>query len=391
MAWRGADEDQTLLRLTSRNDKIMRGGLLPPFFQNLLPEGALRELVEKQFGTGAFDNFDVLVHLGHDLPGAIVARLEAGEAAQPVPESSTSRQVEVLDQPPDTKIRFSLAGVQLKFSMTKRGSITMPAKDEAGDLILKTPSPRYPLLPELEFSALKLAEAAGVRVVEAWLVKPDSVDGLPREFLDSGEYSLAVRRFDRAPSEHRIHIEDFAQIVGAIDERKYTMANTETVLNIVRRFTSDPRGELLEGVRRVVVDLMLGNGDAHLKNWSFIYPDGARVELSQAYDIVPTFHYGDETLALKFGGTNNPFLITLHRFERAAGLWKVDPKPVIKEVRLTVERILDAWPRAMEKLPLSKEVQKAIRDRWPKMALVGEVRPAMAQGGHPVTAVQTEG
>jgi hypothetical protein len=119
--------------------------------------------------------------------------------------------------------------------MTKRGPFAMPALDEAGDLILKTPSPRYPLLPELEFSALNLAAVAGVRVVEASLVKPDSVEGLPREFLDSGEHSLAVRRFDRAPGECRIHIEDFAQIVGAIDERKYTMANTETVLNMVRR------------------------------------------------------------------------------------------------------------------------------------------------------------
>jgi serine/threonine-protein kinase HipA len=322
-------------------------------------------------------------------PGAIVARLEAGQTAQPVRKSSASRQVP--DQPVDNKIRFSLAGVQLKFSMTKRGSFAMPALDQAGDLILKMPSPMYPLLPELEFSALNLAAVAGVRVVEASLVKPDSVEGLPREFLDSGEHSLAVRRFDRAPGECRIHIEDFAQIVGAIDERKYTMANTETVLNMVRRFTSDPRGELLEAIRRVVVDLMLGNGDAHLKNWSFIYTDGRRTELSPAYDMVPTFHYGDGALALKFGGTNNPFLITLHRFERAAGLWRVDPKVVIKEVRLTVERILDMWPKAMEKLPLPEKVQQAIKDRWPKMALVGELRPTMAQGIPPATAAQGDG
>jgi serine/threonine-protein kinase HipA len=107
--------------------------------------------------------------------------------------------------------------------------------------------------------------------------------------------------------------------------------------------------------------------------------------------MVPTFHYGDGALALKFGGTNNPFLITLHRFERAAGLWRVDPKVVIKEVRLTVERILDMWPKAMEKLPLPEKVQQAIKDRWPKMALVGELRPTMAQGIPPATAAQGDG
>jgi serine/threonine-protein kinase HipA len=130
---------------------------------------------------------------------------------------------------------------------------------------------------------------------------------------------------------------------------------------MVRRLTSDPRGELLEAIRRVVVDLMLGNGDAHLKNWSFIYTDGRRTELSPAYDIVPTFHYGDGALALKFGGTNNPFLITLHRFERAAGLWKVDPKVVIKEVRLTVER--KQWKNCLYQKKCSRQ-SRIVGQRW---------------------------
>jgi serine/threonine-protein kinase HipA len=380
MAWRGADEQQTIQRLIARTDKTMRGGLLPPFFQNLLPEGALRELVDKEFGSGPFDEFDVLARLGHDLPGAIIARLEAGEAGKAEDAIALNRKPETSDQPSKPKIRFSLAGVQLKFSMTKRGAITMPAKGGAGDLILKTPSKNYSNLPELEFSSLKLASAAGVRTVEAWLVEADQIEGIPKEFLGNGQKSLAVRRFDRAPGDRRIHIEDFAQIVGAIGDRKYTMANIETMLNIVRRFTADWRGHLLEGVRRVVVDLMIGNGDAHLKNWSFIYRDGLHAELSPAYDIVPTFIYGDGTLAVQFGGTRNPLLITLHRFERAAGLLKVDPNLITKEVRLMVEKILDVWPREMKNLPLPLEDRTAIANRWQQMALVGEVRPEMAQG-----------
>jgi len=83
MAWRGADEDDTIRRLVAREDKVMRSGLLPPYFSGLLPEGALRDLVETEFGTGAFDDFDVLARLGEDLPGAVVARLEAGQAGGP--------------------------------------------------------------------------------------------------------------------------------------------------------------------------------------------------------------------------------------------------------------------------------------------------------------------
>ena len=387
MAWHGSDEEQTIQRLTARQDKTMRGGLLPPFFQNLLPEGALRELVDKEFGSGPFDEFDVLARLGHDLPGAIVARLETGDGGNSI---ALNPQAEASNKPSTTKICFSLAGVQLKFSMTKRDAITMPASGEAGDLIIKTPSKSYAHLPELEFSSLKLASAAGVRTVEAWLVEADQIEGIPTEFLGNGQKSLALRRFDRAPGSRRIHIEDFAQIVGAIGDRKYTMANIETMLNIVRRLATDWRGQLLEGVRRVAIDLMIGNGDAHLKNWSFIYRDGLHAELSPAYDIVPTFIYGDGTLALPFGGTRNPLLITLHRFERAAGLLKVDPKLITKEVRLTVEKILDSWPREMKNLPLPLEMQKAITNRWQQMTLVGEIRPQMLQGFRPPSQEKSE-
>lgn len=377
MAWRGADEAQTLARLQRRDDKIMRGGLLPPYFQNLLPEGALRELVEKEFGTGAFDDFDVLARLGRDLPGAIVARLEAGDAGV-----AKSAERESPPSPPtESGVKFSLAGIQLKFSMkaADRDSVTAPGKDAAGDVILKTPSTKYRHLPEAEYSALRLAAAAGIRTAEAWLVECSRVDGIPLEFLKGGEYALAMRRFDRAPGQRRIHTEDFAQIVGAIGDRKYTMANQETVMNMVRRFASDRQGELLESVRRVVCDIMIGNGDAHLKNWSFLYKDGVNAELSPAYDIVPTFLYGDQSMALAFGGTRNPAIIGLHRFERAAGLLKVDPKLVVKEAKETVGRVLDTWPKMLAEMPVPDPWRKQIADRWRSLQLVREVRPILAE------------
>jgi serine/threonine-protein kinase HipA len=137
MSWKGTSEEDTRARLRSTSDKVMLGGSLPPFFQNLLPEGALLELVEKEFGAGAFDNFDVLARLGEDLPGAVVARLEAGSA----PPVSRSDTIESTRSAPDPSIRFSLAGVQLKFSATNRGALTIPAKAGGGHLILK-PRPR---------------------------------------------------------------------------------------------------------------------------------------------------------------------------------------------------------------------------------------------------------
>jgi serine/threonine-protein kinase HipA len=369
LAWQGRSDEETVARLTNRGDKIMRGGLLPPFFENLLPEGALRELVAKEFGAGAFDNFDVLARLGQDLPGAVVARWEAGNMA-PATTGADSEDVAIASQ----FIRFSLAGVQLKFSMTmKHGSLTIPAMDSEGEIILKTPARLYDRVPEAEYTALKLAEAVGVRVVEAWLVDADEIDGVPKEFLPSGAKSLAVRRFDRHADNRRTQIEDFAQILGAVGNQKYTKGNEATVMNIVHRFSADPRGELLETVRRVVVNILLGNGDAHLKNWSFLYPDAGDIALSPAYDLVPTFLYGDDEMALPLGNNKNPYTVGLRRFERAAGLLNVEPKVLVKEVKATVEKALAVWPQLLKELPLTEEANRKLVDRLSKLQLVREI------------------
>lgn len=371
LAWQGRNEEETVARLTNRGDKVMHGGLLPPFFENLLPEGALRDLVDKEFGTGAFDNFDVLARLGQDLPGAVVARWEAGTLAP----TKTRAVGEDVGTTFAKRIHFSLAGVQLKFSMTmKRGSLTIPAKDSEGEIILKTPARHYDRVPEAEYTALRLAEAVGVRVVDAWLVEADRVDGVPEEFLPSGAMSLAVRRFDRQADNRRTQIEDFAQILGAVGNQKYTKGNEATVMNIAHRFSADPRGELLEAVRRIVVNILLGNGDAHLKNWSFLYPDVGDIALSPAYDLVPTFLYGDDEMALPLGNSKNPYTIGLRRFDRAAGLLKVEPKLLVKEVLGTVEKATDIWPRLLKDLPLTIDANRAIIDRLDKLRLVGELR-----------------
>ena len=178
LAWKGADEEDTKRRLTATADKLTKGTFLPPFFANVLPEGALRDLVKREFGAGDFDDFDVLARLGEDLPGAVVARQESGE---PAARAAGLRTVNTQATKP---IRFSLAGVQLKFSMQfDRGTMTVPATGADGDIILKTPSPKYPQLPEMEFSAMSLCRAIGVRTADVWLIDGDKVQGIPSRIL----------------------------------------------------------------------------------------------------------------------------------------------------------------------------------------------------------------
>lgn len=374
LAWKGVTEDGgggSKARLLHRGDKITQGAILPAFFENLLPEGALLGLVQKEFGAGAFDSHDVLARLGEDLPGAVVAVREAGD---PLPDVARAQ----VRQDKTEKIRFSLAGVQLKFSMKQndKGSITIPMAGSAGDIILKTPSEKHRMMPEAEFTALSLARAVRVRAAEAKLVANSEVEGIDRSFLVGGTHCLAVTRFDRADGMRRIHTEDFAQVIGSIHDQKYASANQSTLARLTGRFASDRRGEILQAVRRIVVDLMLGNSDSHLKNWSFIFPGGISAALSPAYDIVPMFYYGDDSMALEFGGSRDPAFVGLRRFSRLAGLADLDADIVLREVTDTVEAALDVWPGMLPNLPMPPDFAVKLTGRWKLLSLVKEVRSA---------------
>ena len=375
------DADGTRKRLERRDDKISLHGSLPPWFQGLLPEGALRDLVLTEMGPGDHDSFDLITRLGADLPGAVMVIPDSGEAPASAGPLNWERLAGFKAPVPKGVVKFSLAGVQLKVLVTRHAErFTAPARSGEGKFILKLASDRYPLLPELEFSAMSLARSLGLDVAQCELVPVSHVENVPEEFL-IGEYALAVRRFDRTEGDGRIHIEDAGQVLGVWGERKYTQGNTETVINIIARFSSDWRADVLEAVRRVVVDVLIGNGDNHLKNWSFIFPRPGEVRLSPAYDIVPTVLYiPKDTLALRFAGIQRFERVRLHQFRRLASLLKVEPDWLEREVRRLTEKALQTWPMLMAQLPLTDEHRLRLIERWETLDLVEEVRSGGSLG-----------
>ncbi|WP_312993227.1 type II toxin-antitoxin system HipA family toxin [Rhizobium populisoli] len=346
LGWYDPDSDQgTRERLASRGDKIGLHGRLPPWFSGLLPEGALRDLVMTEMGPGDHDEFDVLTRLGADLPGAVLI----------VPETDIPASAGPLDlgkvhgfkaSLPEGAVKFSLAGIQLKFTGNPDGDrLTAAARGETGRNIIKLGSERFPNLPEVEFAAMQMASAMGVRTAPCRLISRDAIQNVPAELLQHGENVLVVERFDRSAS-GRIQIEDAGQVLGAVGDRKYTMGTTETVINMVRRFSTDHRNDVLEAVRRVVADVLLGNGDNHLKNWSFYFPQAGQIRLSPAYDIVPIVLYlPQDEMALRFVRTHNFDAVSLHRFERVASFIRLDPRLVAREVEHAVRQALETWPK----------------------------------------------
>jgi len=366
------DEEATRGRLAARGDKIGLNGHLPPWFAGLLPEGALRALVMTEMGPGDHDELDVLARLGGDLPGAVVVAPETDILASSGPLRFD--RAYGLDLPmPEGVVKFSLAGIQLKFAVAPAGErLTAPGRAGEGRCILKVPSRRYPGLPEAEFAGMTLCRMIGIDSAPCRLVSADTVHGIPDAFLEEGPSALVVDRFDRPGGANRIHVEDAGQIIGAVGDRKYTMATYETILNMIRRFSTDWRADILEGLRRIVADVLIGNGDNHLKNWSFILSASGSVRLSPAYDIVPTVLFArDDTLALKFAGTRAFANVTHRRFRRVAQFLGLDADWIEREVRMTVMQALDRWPKAMAEL-LDARRAAHLTERLQTLALVQE-------------------
>ena len=367
--------DQTRARLESRGDKIGLHGFLPPWFAGLLPEGALRELVTVEMGPGDHDSFDLITRLGGDLPGAVLVIPDNADAPDSAGPLRWDRVAGLQVPLPDGVVKFSLAGVQLKFAALADGDrFTAPARAGEGRHVLKLASQRFPALPEAEYSAMTLARSLGLDVAACDLVGTARIEGVPAEFL-VGDHALVVQRFDRPGGEGRIHIEDAGQVLGVWGERKYTQGNTETIVKMIARFSTDWRADVLEAFRRIVVDVLIGNGDNHLKNWSFIYPAPGQVRLSPAYDIVPTVLFiPNDTLALKFVGTARFESVRLNRFRRLASHLELNPDWIEKEIRLTTRRALELWPDLMAQLPLTDEQRQRLVARWDTLDLVREVR-----------------
>lgn len=367
-------DDTSQKRLANRRDKIALRGALPPWFAGLLPEGALRELVLAEMGPGDHDQFDLMIRLGGDLPGAVIVSPETDDLQSAGP-LRLERVRGLTTVEPQGMVKFSLAGVQLKLTGDLNGNrLTLPGHGTSGRCIIKLPAKPYPGLPEAEFAAMQLAQAVGVDTAQCQLMPRDIVKDIPAEFLAHGDNVLVVDRFDRPAGGARIHIEDAGQVLGALDVFKYTMGTTDTIMNMVRRFSTDSRADLAEAFRRVTVDVLVGNGDSHLKNWSFRFPRAGEIRLSPAYDIVPTILYQpNDELALRFVGTHRFQSVNLRRFERLASFLGIDPRWVVKEVRRTTEAALDLWPTMLPNL-LDDRRADALIKRLNQLPLVTEIR-----------------
>ena len=339
-----------------------------PFFSNLLPEGHMRNYLAERAGVNPAREFFLLWVLGQDLPGAVTVVPADGEAWPPDATGDVDHDA---DDHHAQALRFSLAGVQLKFSALNEasGGLTIPAKGVGGSWIVKLPSQRFENVPENEYSMMSLARLVGIDVPALKLVDLHEIHNLPSGIGDLKGQAFVIERFDRLPGDGGpVHIEDFAQIFRVYPEEKYKKASMRSIARVIASEGDD--ADIAEFVRRLTFSMLIGNADMHLKNWSMIYPDRRRSALAPAYDLVSTISYlKDDKAALTVSRSKRFDEFSYDELSHLAAKAMLPEKLVIDTARETVALFHQHWNAEKGALPLSKVMIAAIEEHLAKVPI----------------------
>jgi serine/threonine-protein kinase HipA len=308
-------------------------GAVHAFFGGLLPEGEPRRLLARRLGVSERNDFALLAAIGGDTAGAIT--LAPPGAAPPhasgsdvewLDEAQLAKLIVTLPDRPmladeDGEIRLSLAGAQDKLPVVvdADGRVGITAGRTPSTHILKMPIARFPGTVVNEAFCLAFGYRLGVPTVDA---RPCRAGDVPY---------LLVRRYDREPYAAdgfaRLHQEDFCQALAISSERKYEVEGGPSLVDcfaLVRRATTVPAAHTLVLLDAVGLNYLVGNHDAHGKNFSLLrFPD--RTELAPFYDVLSTVAYPGlaRKAAMSIGGERRPEYVRRRHLDRlceAAGL-----------------------------------------------------------------------
>lgn len=347
---------------------------LPPFFANLVPEGELRPFLEQRLAIERADDLALLELVGRDLPGAVeIVRVDAEFGAS---QERDERVGPLVSSDGGEELRFSLAGVQLKFSVVRADDkITFPVTGKRGHWIAKLDdSHRFPGVVQNEYSVLEWARLANFDVPECDLLATAALEGSLVKYAEPGTFTLLVRRYDR-DADARVHQEDFAQVVNARPQDKYANVSYEALAVLTGNIVGPNRlAAIDEFTRRLILVIASGNSDAHLKNWSLIYPDRVNATLAPLYDQVCTVAYPEimNKLALKLAGIRRFEDITRDTLVRFAQKVGVDSRHVLEVVDETLETLRAAWEVARQtgRWKMQQAHTDALCEHWRRTPLL---------------------
>jgi serine/threonine-protein kinase HipA len=344
-----------------------------PFFEALLPEGAVREQIASQLKLAASDSFGLLAELGRDCAGALQIVDTKRTSDQPsvgwLDERELDALIEELPRHPlgmrgeDEHLRLSLAGVQNKAVLVRdeQGRFGKPLDGMPSSHILKPelPDGEYPGLATNEYFCMRLAARCGLSTAGVELITA------------AGRPCLVVERFDREQltwPHRRVHQEDLCQALGLTPDFKYQkegwqLPSYRALADLLDEYGPWPGLDRLAAAQATVFHYLIGNADAHAKNISLIHTrDGVR--LAPLYDVVSTAAYPDLSteLALSIGDELNPDAITLIHWSDLANDFNLNIGGFERVRRELLDRVAVEAPRLRDEAR-AKDWYDSIIDR----------------------------
>lgn len=324
------------------------------FLDGLLPEGDVRSALAEQLRKAPEDTFGLLTEVGRECAGAVVIVPEgeglptADGDLEILDDATLAARLAELPRVPlgvrrTGRVRLSLTGAQGKLAVVRLdgGRLALPLDGTPTTHILKPSPARFPGLAVNEAACLEIARRAGLPVPASELLRVGGVD------------VLLVERFDRAPSAggvRRVHQEDFVQALGR--RVKYEEDGGPTLremATLVSDFSAAPVLDLATLGAAVTTNLLIGNADAHAKNFSLhLEPT---IGLTPFYDLVCTAAYEwlDTSLALSIGGRYEPGDIEASDLVDEMTSWGVGPRAARRVVQATIEAVVAAATEVAER------------------------------------------
>jgi len=353
------------------------------YFAGILPEEPKREIIARNLGISARNDYAMLERIGGECAGAVTFV----PAGQVLPERNYSYRklsaeelAAILQELPkrpllagDEGIRLSLAGAQDKVAVRiEQGEVYLALGGAPSTHILKPAVERFEGVVFNEALCMKLAAEAGLPAAAVETMKLNGID------------CLIVERYDRIykkgpeaePTIERLHQEDFCQAQGMVSEHKYQKEGGPSLkqcFGLLREVSSTPVIDLMRLLEAVIYNYLVGNNDAHGKNFSLLYhsigTENPETRLAPLYDIVSTIYYPElsRDMAMKIGGEYSSENVTARNFEQLAeetGL----AKPLVRSrVREMAERVIAALGKVEVAHPDAEKVAALIQQRSEKV------------------------
>ncbi len=339
------------------------------FFGGILPEEAMRERIAKNLGISKKNDFAMLAEIGGECAGAVSFILAGQQLTTDTPDYKALSEedlAEVLRDLPkypmlagEEGIRLSLAGAQEKITVfCSEDGFSIPLNGAPSTHILKPAIQRFEDTVLNEAVCMKLAKAIGLPVADVEILDIENIQ------------VLSVERYDRLIGGDvikRLHQEDFCQALGIVSEMKYQNeggVSLKQAFELLRYVSAVPVIDLQHLLNGVIFNYLVGNNDAHGKNFSLLYSDG-QIRLAPFYDLLCTAYYPElaPKMAMKIGTKYKPEEVYVRHFEKLANEAGLSKPMVLKQVVVIADKILDSLGAIEIDMPASSKLITFIRER----------------------------